>query len=158
MPHVREIQPPPNLTGTVYYSHNCYGYNYIILNLYSSRTVAYGIPIMKSMGLSAVSVVRHFISERCYSGVECPGIGLDEDRLPPGIRTMALDRGGILRINARAMACVVVAGGRVWITHSAQPGDAILDGGETYMVAKDGVLVMEAMADSDIRYWPGKRY
>jgi hypothetical protein len=56
-----------------------------------------------------------------------------------------------LRLRGARGVAIEVVGGRVWITEDGRPGDRFLDAGGRYRVDGDGLVLVGAEAQSEVR-------
>jgi Protein of unknown function (DUF2917) len=63
---------------------------------------------------------------------------------------MRLDTQQLLSIDSAYGRCVVVFGGRVWITQHGDPKDHILQTGESFTFDRPGLAIIEALAPSSL--------
>jgi hypothetical protein len=67
---------------------------------------------------------------------------------------MKLQRGELLRIGHGAGARVTAHAGKVWITERANPRDVVLAPGESFRLGATGLVLVEALTDSTISFYP----
>ena len=97
----------------------------------------------------SVYPMKAIVSRGAWSGP-----ALETPDCPPVTRqdressAMTLARGAVLACTGRKPMVVRCDEGRVWITHSGEPGDIILNAGESYRSRNAGRLVVESLADT----------
>jgi hypothetical protein len=61
-----------------------------------------------------------------------------------------LRRGAMLRIRDGEGRSIAVFGGLVWITQEGDPRDVFIAGGETFTIDRPGLVLVDAMDDTDL--------
>ena len=62
--------------------------------------------------------------------------------------TLSLETGQVVTLDDAAGRTICARSGRVWITEEGTPHDHIVEGGDCWVVARDGRTLVQAMAPS----------